>query len=50
LGGFCWSIAGANYDIDITFQDDLTMAQKMFFSLHNLIANYLNVLLMFLKK
>ena len=25
----CWSIAGSNYDIDIDFQDDLNMGQKI---------------------
>ena len=25
----CWSIAGSNYDIDIEFQDDLIMGQKI---------------------
>ncbi|CDW88967.1 UNKNOWN [Stylonychia lemnae] len=29
LGGMCWSIAGSNYDIDIEFQDDLIMGQKI---------------------
>lgn len=29
LGGMCWAVAGSNYDIDIEFQDDLNMGQKI---------------------
>ena len=29
LGGTCWCITGSNYDVDIEFEDDLTMGQKI---------------------
>jgi hypothetical protein len=25
----CWSIAGSNFDIDIEFQDEMNMGQKI---------------------
>ena len=29
LGGMCWCITGSNIDVDIEFEDDLTMGQKV---------------------
>lgn len=29
LGGMCWCITGSNYDVDIEFEDDLTMGEKV---------------------
>ena len=29
LGGMCWCITGSNYDVDIEFEDDLTMGEKI---------------------
>ena len=29
LGGMCWCITGSNVDVDIEFEDDLTMGQKI---------------------
>jgi hypothetical protein len=29
LGGMCWSINGSNYDIDIEFEDDMNLGQKV---------------------
>lgn len=29
LGAMCWCIAGSNFDVDIEFEDDLTMGQKV---------------------
>ena len=29
LGAMCWCITGSNYDVDIEFEDDLTMGQKI---------------------
>jgi hypothetical protein len=29
LGGMCWCIVGSNFDVDIEFEDDLTMGQKI---------------------
>ena len=29
LGAMCWCITGSNYDVDIEFEDDMTMGQKV---------------------
>lgn len=29
LGGMCWAITGSNNDIDLEFEDDLTLGQKV---------------------
>ena len=29
LGGMCWCITGSNFDVDIEFEDDLNMGQKI---------------------
>lgn len=29
LGGMCWAITGSNVDIDIEFEDDMTMGEKI---------------------
>lgn len=29
LGGMCWCITGSNVDIDIEFEDNLTMGEKI---------------------
>jgi hypothetical protein len=29
LGGMCWTITGSNYDIDLEFEDDFTLGQKV---------------------
>jgi hypothetical protein len=29
LGGMCWTITGSNHDIDLEFEDDFTLGQKV---------------------
>jgi len=29
LGAMCWCITGSNYDVDIDFEDDMTLGQKV---------------------
>jgi hypothetical protein len=29
LGGMCWTITGSKHDIDLEFEDDLTLGQKV---------------------
>jgi len=29
LGGMCWAITGSNFDVDLEFEDDLKLGQKV---------------------
>ncbi len=29
LGGMCWTITGSNYNIDLEYEDDMTLVEKV---------------------